>query len=403
MAGRRSGAYNPARRPSHDPPCFRPAHRARRPSLTLQAGSAPVRAKRGMVITQSDIASDIGFQVIRDGGNAVDAAVATAFALAVTHPTAGNIGGGGFLVYPPGSGRGDDVRFSRERRRRDPIPRCGWWTASTTRSCITTAIAPSACPARSRDCISRGRRSAASRGRTSSTPAVKLARDGFEMSDGARAIARADARQLQEVPGVAGAVLQERHAVSSRRDLQAARPRAHARAHCGPGPGRLLRGRDRRADRERDEGQRRPHHARGPQELPGEAARADQRHLSRLRDHRHGAAELRRHRRADDAEHPRRLRPQGQRLRLGAEHSPASPNRCGARLPIARSTSAIPTSSRRCRSIGCSRRTTPRSCARRSTRSQASKSSPTTFTWTHRVGGDHALLDRRCAAQRRRR
>ncbi len=73
-------------------------------SLTLQAGSSPARAKLGMVITQSDIASQIGFQVIKNGGNAIDAAVATAFALAVTHPTAGNIGGGGFIVYRPATG-----------------------------------------------------------------------------------------------------------------------------------------------------------------------------------------------------------------------------------------------------------------------------------------------------------
>jgi len=73
-------------------------------SLTIQAGSTPQRAKLGMVITQSDIASQIGFQVIKSGGNAIDAAVATAFALAVTHPTAGNIGGGGFIVYRPATG-----------------------------------------------------------------------------------------------------------------------------------------------------------------------------------------------------------------------------------------------------------------------------------------------------------
>jgi gamma-glutamyltranspeptidase/glutathione hydrolase len=73
-------------------------------SLTVQGGSAPARAKLGMVITQSDIASQVGFTVIKDGGNAIDAAVATAFALAVTHPTAGNIGGGGFLVYRPAKG-----------------------------------------------------------------------------------------------------------------------------------------------------------------------------------------------------------------------------------------------------------------------------------------------------------
>lgn len=57
-----------------------------------------------MVISASDVASEIGWKVMRDGGNAVDGAVATAFALAVTHPTAGNIGGGGFLVYRPASG-----------------------------------------------------------------------------------------------------------------------------------------------------------------------------------------------------------------------------------------------------------------------------------------------------------
>ncbi|MBC3875571.1 gamma-glutamyltransferase [Undibacterium sp. LX15W] len=57
-----------------------------------------------MVVSQSDIASDVGFQIIKNGGNAMDAAIATAFALAVTHPTAGNIGGGGFIVYRPTSG-----------------------------------------------------------------------------------------------------------------------------------------------------------------------------------------------------------------------------------------------------------------------------------------------------------
>ena len=73
-------------------------------SLTLEAGSAPQRARLGMVITQSDIASQVGFIVIKNGGNAIDAAVATALAMAVTHPTAGNIGGGGFIVFRPATG-----------------------------------------------------------------------------------------------------------------------------------------------------------------------------------------------------------------------------------------------------------------------------------------------------------
>ena len=57
-----------------------------------------------MVVSQEAIASKIGVDVLRAGGNAIDAAVATAFALAVVHPTAGNIGGGGFIVFRPAAG-----------------------------------------------------------------------------------------------------------------------------------------------------------------------------------------------------------------------------------------------------------------------------------------------------------
>jgi gamma-glutamyltranspeptidase / glutathione hydrolase len=61
-------------------------------------GPPAVESHRGMVICSSDIACDVGARVIAKGGNAVDAAVATAFAMAVTYPAAGNIGGGGFMV-----------------------------------------------------------------------------------------------------------------------------------------------------------------------------------------------------------------------------------------------------------------------------------------------------------------
>jgi gamma-glutamyltranspeptidase / glutathione hydrolase len=73
-------------------------------TVSIHASAVPTRAHRGMVASQNEMASKIGADAIRDGGNAIDAVVATAFALAVVHPTAGNIGGGGFLVYRPNAG-----------------------------------------------------------------------------------------------------------------------------------------------------------------------------------------------------------------------------------------------------------------------------------------------------------
>ena len=52
-----------------------------------------------MVVTTHPLASEIGLSILKKGGNAIDAAIAVNFALAVCHPSAGNIGGGGFLVY----------------------------------------------------------------------------------------------------------------------------------------------------------------------------------------------------------------------------------------------------------------------------------------------------------------
>jgi len=71
----------------------------------------PVYAKNGMVVSASSIASKVGVEILRKGGNAIDAAVATGFALAVTYPSAGNLGGGGFMVIHFANGRNTTIDF----------------------------------------------------------------------------------------------------------------------------------------------------------------------------------------------------------------------------------------------------------------------------------------------------
>ena len=73
-------------------------------SATVGGNSEPSRVRHGMVVASDPLAAEAGRNVLRAGGSAIDAAVATAFALAVTYPNAGNIGGGGFLVYRSAEG-----------------------------------------------------------------------------------------------------------------------------------------------------------------------------------------------------------------------------------------------------------------------------------------------------------
>ncbi|MCH2584238.1 MAG: gamma-glutamyltransferase, partial [Planctomycetes bacterium] len=76
--------------------------------------ATPYRVENGLVVSQELHASEAGLSILRKGGNAVDAAIATAFALAVTHPAAGNLGGGGFMVVMLGDGTSTTFDF-RER------------------------------------------------------------------------------------------------------------------------------------------------------------------------------------------------------------------------------------------------------------------------------------------------
>ncbi len=74
----------------------------------------PVEARNGMVASASALASEVGAEILRKGGNAVDAAVATGLALAVTYPRAGNLGGGGFLILRLADGRTTALDFREQ-------------------------------------------------------------------------------------------------------------------------------------------------------------------------------------------------------------------------------------------------------------------------------------------------
>ncbi len=90
-------------------------------SAAHAASQAPVAAENGMVVTAQQLATRVGVDVLKDGGNAVDAAVAVGYALAVVYPAAGNLGGGGFMTIQLADGRKTFIDF-RETAPRASTP-----------------------------------------------------------------------------------------------------------------------------------------------------------------------------------------------------------------------------------------------------------------------------------------
>src|SRR5882757_61969 len=85
------------------------------------AAPLSVESTEGMVVSAQHVASDVGAAVLRDGGNAVDAAVAVGYALAVTHPCCGNLGGGGFMIIHLADGKDTFLNF------REKAPQAAKW------------------------------------------------------------------------------------------------------------------------------------------------------------------------------------------------------------------------------------------------------------------------------------
>jgi gamma-glutamyltranspeptidase / glutathione hydrolase len=162
--------------------------------------TAPVRAEHGMVVSASAIASRAGADVLAAGGNAVDAAVATGLAMAVTHPTAGNIGGGGFMVIRFPDGRTTAFDF-REKAPLAAHPRmfldsAGEYSSTIHHNSHVAVGVPGTVAGFALAHERFGSRDWASLVQ----PAVKLAADGFEIPEGLARSLRGVQRSMERYP-----------------------------------------------------------------------------------------------------------------------------------------------------------------------------------------------------------
>ena len=281
-----------------------------------------VAAEHGMVVAQEKIAAQIGADMLRHGGNAVDAAVATGFAMAVTYPRAGNIGGGGFMViHSASAARTSPSTIARPRRPRRRATCFSAPTASPTSRSRAIPRSASAFPAPSRDWRWRWRNTApaSSRWRTLLKPAIALARDGIVIADDSADTLPDWHRRLARWPS--SAKIFSRADGTSLREGDTAGPDrsgGNAVGDCGAGTARILPGPGRGKTGEGGPRRRRHHDAGRSRNTISRDPRAGARQLSRLRHRLDAAALVRRRGAAGDAEHPRGLSDARHEAGLGA-------------------------------------------------------------------------------------
>jgi gamma-glutamyltranspeptidase/glutathione hydrolase len=159
--------------------------------LVFAEGMRPVHAPKAMVASVHELASQIGVDIMRTGGNAVDAAVATSFALAVVHPAAGNLGGGGFLLLRLANG---EVHFLDFREKAPAKASAGMYLdakGNVIPQASQVGYRAVAVPGSVAGLVEAQRRWGKLRLKQVMEPAIRLARDGF-------ALRYADARSLHD-------------------------------------------------------------------------------------------------------------------------------------------------------------------------------------------------------------
>ncbi len=195
------------------------------------AATHPVHAQHGMVVSVHDLASQAGVEILQAGGNAVDAAVATGFALAVVHPPAGNIGGGGFMLIRMADGKTHFLDY----REKAPAAATRDMYLDPQGNVIEGAseygYKAIGVPGSVAGMVSAEKKFGKLTLKQVMAPAIKLARDGF-------ALTWDEARDLHdslsgEISGIAPRLPAQRRLLQAGRDFPPARPGAHPGADLG--------------------------------------------------------------------------------------------------------------------------------------------------------------------------
>ena len=192
------------------------------------ASPAPVAARNGMVVTAQHHATRVGVDVLRNGGNAIDAAIAVGYTLAVVYPAAGNLGGGGFMTVQFADGRRTFIDF-RETAPLAATPdmfldaQGNVIPNATTRGHLAVAV-PSTVAGLE---YVREKYGTLPRARLIA-PAIRLASQGFVLEQGDADMLHEAHRRLSQGRALGRHLSSARPAVRTRRDIRANGPGAHA-------------------------------------------------------------------------------------------------------------------------------------------------------------------------------
>ena len=210
-----------------------------------------------MVVTAQHLATEVGVDVLKRGGNAIDAAVAVGYALAVVYPAAGNLGGGGFMTIQLADGRKTFIDF----REKAPLAATSAMFLDkdgnvvkglSTKSFLAVGVPGSV--AGLRICARQIRHAEA---RRPDGAGDRLRGEGLHARRRRRRDVRRRRGRFSKIPGDRGDLPEGRQALRRRADARAKRPCRHLAGDQRPGSGRVLQRPRRRRDRRLERGQSR--------------------------------------------------------------------------------------------------------------------------------------------------